>query len=370
MPNYVTNRLILFGLAEEVARFKSTCIRQQRNDDLDEASFDFEALVPMPSEILATLDDDTEAAKAQALNATGFDNWYPWALASWGTKWNASFLAILNDECDLLDLTFDTAWSSPEPIFQALAAQYPRLKGYVLGADPMMDWSVFGMLDRGEYVSTYSDAAELSLLIEDCTFNPELSRVSAHALVQDWPNITSSSLAGQATLSPVAAATASMKAALPAEVVVKLEFAAAHRDHSAAFTYFNATELDDTTLPDLAFFTTHDRCRTELDLKLLEELADTVRAEALSISSRDAGLSGLQATAARLAERCGDEGLYSWAALAMYRPGVKLDMGDIGSLRAGFAGYAGRLYNEAVAHLTCRAAGLRQPLLTAAVQGA
>lgn len=370
MPNYATNRLILSGPADEIKRFQATCVRQQNDVASGEMSFDFDAITPMPAEIVATLDDNTDVASACAFEATGFRDWLSWSLARWGTKWNASSFAVLTAGPNLLDLTFDTAWSSPEPIFRAIAAQYPLLKGYALAADPMMDWALFGVIGHGDYGSTALEAAELSFLIDDCTLNAELSRISAYALVEEWTNITSSDRSGEPVRSAAIAATTAVKAALSAEVVVKLEFVATHRTHSESFADCGAEALDDGGPASLAFFTAENRCRTELDLELLEKLADTVRMEAISPSSHNSSLSDFSSMASKLAERCGEEELHAWAALAMYRPGVSLDLSDTASLRLGFAMYAGRLYAQAAAHLKHRASGLKLQAPAAAVSEA
>src|ERR1700712_1615164 len=110
MPNWAINRLILSGPAAEIERFQNSCIRSQRGDDSGEINLDFEAIVPMPLEIMTTLNDRSSAASASALAATGFDGWYSWRCAEWGSKWNAANLAILQAAPELVDLTFDTAW--------------------------------------------------------------------------------------------------------------------------------------------------------------------------------------------------------------------------------------------------------------------
>ena len=59
-------------------------------------------------------------------DGTTDDRWYSWRLANWGTKWDCYEVDI--DECDLpngFEVTFDTAWSPPEEICQALREQYP-----------------------------------------------------------------------------------------------------------------------------------------------------------------------------------------------------------------------------------------------------
>ena len=54
----------------------------------------------------------------------GYDNWYDWRLANWGTKWNAC--ESLYDE-DTQNMHFDTAWSIPEPILAKLAEENPEV---------------------------------------------------------------------------------------------------------------------------------------------------------------------------------------------------------------------------------------------------
>jgi hypothetical protein len=69
-------------------RFQHTCIRATPEENYDEECLDLGALVPMPAEIVATLGDDSAAAKQAALDATGFEDWYDWCVAHWGCKWN------------------------------------------------------------------------------------------------------------------------------------------------------------------------------------------------------------------------------------------------------------------------------------------
>tara|TARA_B100000427_G_scaffold41321_1_gene29999 strand:+ start:108 stop:569 length:462 start_codon:yes stop_codon:yes gene_type:complete len=55
------------------------------------------------------------------------DRWYSWNVNNWGTKWEIGRDSI---ECDHFDgcsfeCEFETAWSPPEGIYQALREQYP-----------------------------------------------------------------------------------------------------------------------------------------------------------------------------------------------------------------------------------------------------
>ena len=53
--------------------------------------------------------------------------WYDWRVNHWGTKWDAYDVEVGYDAGDELEITFNTAWSPPEPICEALRDQYPDL---------------------------------------------------------------------------------------------------------------------------------------------------------------------------------------------------------------------------------------------------
>ena len=59
----------------------------------------------------------------------GFDNWYDWRCANWGTKWNASETSYDKEN---QTLRFDTAWSIPYPVIAKIAEDNPKanLDGY------------------------------------------------------------------------------------------------------------------------------------------------------------------------------------------------------------------------------------------------
>lgn len=365
MPNYVTNRLVISGPAAEIERFQSTCIRSHSEEKPDEVSFDFEALIPMPSEITATLNDHSDSARTRALKVSGFDGWYSWRCFFWGTKWNALDLAIQHAEPGLLDLVFYTAWSSPEPIFEVLATEYPQLKGYALGTDPAMDWSLFGVITGGAYSSVCLDAAALHLLIMDCTLTPVLSRTSARTLVQNWCSITSGDEGARATPNNAALASELVKAALPADVVARFEFV----EHHACAEYLAGRDSDaigSGAAADLSFFLAQDRSRTNLDIGLMEELVAHVREEALHSSCPATSPITFASQATRSLQGCSEEELRAWAAVAMYRPGVSLNMSDEATLWADFESYAARLCRDALTHLNRRAAELCPPAPIAA----
>jgi len=64
-----------------------------------------------------------------ALARIGAESWYDWSVDNWGTKWNARHTKIeeFPEEEGRVDIQFDTAWSAPFPVFQAIAAKFPQL---------------------------------------------------------------------------------------------------------------------------------------------------------------------------------------------------------------------------------------------------
>jgi hypothetical protein len=104
MPNWVYNKVTIEGPLAEVERFQ-----QQANTD---QVLSFETFVPSPGE------DNP--------------NWYEWNIKNWGTKWDACrpMVGELERHADgvaRLEYEFETAWAEPEPVFRAMAEQFPAL---------------------------------------------------------------------------------------------------------------------------------------------------------------------------------------------------------------------------------------------------
>jgi len=62
----------------------------------------------------------------------GFTSWYDWSCSCWGTKWNAYEICVEKEEGRI---TFNTAWSSPDPIFEALSKKFPDNIFHICFAD-------------------------------------------------------------------------------------------------------------------------------------------------------------------------------------------------------------------------------------------
>jgi hypothetical protein len=224
MPNWCHNHMTITGPADEIARFRSTCIRPQ--GDSDELGFDFTAIVPIPPSINDTrgsslIDDallvlgrpecgwiksnrtleermaqvgvaDVEAFRAwieqhhrdnaaiwsdeadpfagaeraiAAYEATGHGNSSDWATANWGTKYACDF-EVITDEPGCFEFRFDTPWSLPEPIYEKLGPMFPDLTFEFSAVEFGMGWAYEGTV-RGDKAEMRDVSDQLTGRITD-----------------------------------------------------------------------------------------------------------------------------------------------------------------------------------------------------------
>ena len=55
----------------------------------------------------------------------GDDRWYDWRVQNWDTKWDCYDVVVTDDDPECTEIEFNTAWSPPEAICNALREQYP-----------------------------------------------------------------------------------------------------------------------------------------------------------------------------------------------------------------------------------------------------
>jgi hypothetical protein len=91
------------------------------------------AVIPVPQDLTDTVSgrlgngDEQKALEAKTaanLEKYGYGNWYDYQIAKWGTKWDVTCDSVEIDEDGLgFSGNFDSAWSPPVPIAEALAEQ-------------------------------------------------------------------------------------------------------------------------------------------------------------------------------------------------------------------------------------------------------
>jgi hypothetical protein len=133
MPNWTANSLKLTAksatseakLAELVREISRS---QEANDE--PKFFNMIKPIPQPLQIVAGWSGDkveqTKREAAEQLNEKiyGHKNWYDFCVHEWGTKWEPKLDENNKFELDgnVLIVYFDTAWSPPIPIYEALEA--------------------------------------------------------------------------------------------------------------------------------------------------------------------------------------------------------------------------------------------------------
>lgn len=106
MPNYVSNLVHVEGSRRVLSEFLADVTKE--SSQRPEGKFSFENIIEPP------LDDDYERS------------YLGWNVDHWDTKWDAVD-AFYEDKGDHIEIEFQTAWSIPVKIWQALAEQYPSL---------------------------------------------------------------------------------------------------------------------------------------------------------------------------------------------------------------------------------------------------
>lgn len=173
MPNHVTNIISFKGSTKDIEELRDKIQSIDEKEGIQE--IDFSKIIPMPDSMKITsgsqvdtgiaillftekgdssrLDKMLDYAWVKAENITnakqlsqyliknnranlkearialdnlekyGYQDWYSWSVANWGTKWNA-YSAHSTDD----GIKFDTAWSTPFPVIQKLSEMFPNVE--------------------------------------------------------------------------------------------------------------------------------------------------------------------------------------------------------------------------------------------------
>lgn len=152
MPNWCSNKLVISGSKEEIARFAQTLG--------EDGKFSFSQTVPMPKELegivsgpipvvrevpvedennppedarksfetgkLVQLIEVPQAKLDEYMQLYGVTDWYGWNILNWGTKWDLSDVKMTVEDEELY-CWFDTAWSPPNVWVTSVSQQFPEL---------------------------------------------------------------------------------------------------------------------------------------------------------------------------------------------------------------------------------------------------
>jgi hypothetical protein len=149
MPNWCNNFVSIRGPKESLQKLKEAYDNQEFCN----------AVIPVPQDLKDTVSgfhgDPVEQAKLEAdtrrnIEVHGYGNWYDFCVNRWGTKWDigGDGGADLEDDGECLTMSFDSAWSPPTGIYEALTEQ-----GYTVEAF----YYESGMAFCGVYTSENGD---------------------------------------------------------------------------------------------------------------------------------------------------------------------------------------------------------------------
>src|SRR6266404_7505039 len=199
MPNWCYTDFNVSGPCEDITRFREAV---RGSDDSGETPFDFDRLIPMPSELGGTIADSGTAYEAYYGDAErilgypwvkslkietveqlqnhfdadpkrrttadgwkanidkyGAPTWYEWRCEHWGTKWNACDAEVSDNGDGSLRVNFETAWSFSFPIFRKLAADFPTLVIEGSAEEPNMEIYITFEGRNGEFTWQDDDEA-------------------------------------------------------------------------------------------------------------------------------------------------------------------------------------------------------------------
>lgn len=187
MPNWCSNSIHIHGSKEEVAAIWSIM-----TDTSDESGDEVQPmrLLPMPEalvgtrspqptearlsryvELLAEAKIDTKRftelvdeyavhviACHKAMDATGYADWYSWAVENWGTKWTMSVHAWGGDPDDgHFYVQGDTAWGPPLQLLIKASTQFPEVVFRISYSEEGMGFAGYTAVRNGNCVSSEGD---------------------------------------------------------------------------------------------------------------------------------------------------------------------------------------------------------------------
>lgn len=121
MPNWCQNYIGVNGPAEAINE-----LREWLGDGKNLLS----KILPIPKELTETQSpfNGTKEQSDALIAKYGVNNWYDWAVANWGTKWDLNEVMFGDSPNDNeLHFYFDSAWSPPQRAISLLAEKFDNL---------------------------------------------------------------------------------------------------------------------------------------------------------------------------------------------------------------------------------------------------
>lgn len=120
MPNWCLNQVEITATTDEAK--KKLAEVSEKISELG-LFYQFRPLPKILEETTAPTPKDLDpAVRDQMIAETGFDNWYEWQIAHWGTKWDIDPY-VCDFDGDTLSLCFDSAWDAPTEFYRYLVEQ-------------------------------------------------------------------------------------------------------------------------------------------------------------------------------------------------------------------------------------------------------
>ena len=136
MPNWCYNRIRIDADSDQVEQLKEI------HDIFDNHTDPFNQILPVP-DFKNIPNEKGELPKLEQMknpkgevmwetynfpDGKNDDRWYHWNIQNWGTKWDitADSVEIELEDSEMLEVSFDTAWSPPEPICKRLREMFPK----------------------------------------------------------------------------------------------------------------------------------------------------------------------------------------------------------------------------------------------------
>ena len=148
MPNWCYNNADITAKTPEQMELLQRIVDRSTDQGV------FEIIRPLPEALRETVKGSGE--EAQEVFVDGYNNWYDWQVAHWGTKWDVDPISEEYDG-ETLSLSFDSAWAPPIELYAYLVEQ-----GFEVSAnyyEPGMDYGGFWIDGDDNCISDVSEIA-------------------------------------------------------------------------------------------------------------------------------------------------------------------------------------------------------------------